>query len=269
MTNDAEKRAAVARRAAEAGGVVAAETFRTGLDVELKSGKTDVVTSADRDAQDRVVEVIGEAFPDEPVVGEEAGVPSSLPSAGPAWVVDPIDGSNNYVRGIPLWATSVAAVRDGEPVAAATAVPPVGDLYVAGPDGATRNGDPIRVNEVADPERCTVAPTIWWPMDRRPEYVAAVSGIVERFGDLRRLGSAQIGLALVADGALEGVLTNLVANPWDTLAGVYLVRQAGGTVTDLEGDRWRHDSPGLVVSNGPVHEQVLAVARRVDENKPI
>jgi myo-inositol-1(or 4)-monophosphatase len=263
MTSDVDERAAVARRAAEAGGAVAAETFRTGLEVEVKSGKTDVVTSADRDAQARVVAVLDEAFPGEPVMGEEEGTASALPPTGPAWVVDPIDGSNNYVRGIPLWATSVAAVEDGETVAAATAVPPVGDTYAAGADGSTRNGCPISVSDVSDPERSTIVPTIWWPMNRRDEYAAAVSGIVQRFGDLRRLGSAQVALALVADGALEGVITNLVANPWDTLAGVHLVREAGGTVTDLEGGRWRHDSTGLVVSNGLVHDAVLETARAI------
>lgn len=263
MTDDAGERAAVARDVAEAGAAVAAETFRSGLDIEVKSGKTDVVTSADRDAQARVVELLGEAYPDEPVVGEEAGTPSAVPPDGPAWVVDPIDGSNNYVRGIPLWATSVAAVRDGEPVAAATVVPPVGDTFVAGADGTTRNGDPIAVSDVSDPERSTVVPTIWWPMDRRDEYARAVAGIVERFGDLRRLGSAQVAMALVADGALEGAITNLVVNPWDSLAGVHLIRQAGGTVTDLTGERWRHDAQGLVASNGAVHDPVLEVARAI------
>lgn len=263
MTDDVDRRAAVARRAAEAGGEVATGSFRDGIEVEVKSGKTDVVTRADRDAQARIVEVIGESFPDDPVIGEEVGIPSKLPDDGPAWVVDPIDGSNNYVRDIPLWATSIAAVRDGQPVAAATAVPPVGDTYVAGSEQTTRNGEPAAVSRVSDPERATVVPTIWWPMDRRAEYARAVGGIVERFGDLRRFGSAQVALALLADGALEGVITNLVANPWDSLAGVHLVRRAGGTVTDLDGDPWRHDDRGLVASNGAIHDAVLETARAI------
>lgn len=265
MTNDVAERAAVARRAAEAGGAVALETFRTGLDVETKAGKTDFVTRADRDAQSRVVEVIAHAFPGEVVIGEEDGVPSTLPEEGLAWVVDPIDGSNNYVRGLPTWTTSVASMADGEPVAAATRVPVIGDTYVAADDGTTRNGAPVSVSDLSDPERCTVVPTIWWPMDRREEYARAVSGIVRRFGDMRRLGSAQAVLAYVADGALEGALTNVVTNPWDTVAGVHLVRQAGGTVTDLAGVPWRHDATGLVASNGRVHDDLLSVAQEIDE----
>lgn len=266
MSEDAAERAATAKRAAEAGAAVAHETFRGGLDVETKAGKTDVVTRADHDAQARVVEVIGETFPDEPVAGEEDGLPSAVPTDGAAWVVDPIDGSNNYVRGLPLWTTSVAAVVDGEPVASATAVPTVGDTYVAGPQAVTRNGDRIRVSDVTDPELATVVPTIWWPMDRRDEYAAAVGGIVKRFGDMRRLGSAQVVLAYVADGTLEGALTNVAVNPWDSYAGVWLVRQAGGEVTDLTGDRWRGGATGLVASNGAVHEAVLEVAQGIDRS---
>lgn len=265
MSIDAAERAALAERAAEAGATVAMETFRSGLPIETKSGRTDFVTRADLDAQAKVVEVINEVVPDEPVVGEEDGIPSTVPDEGPAWVVDPVDGSNNYVRGLPLWTTSVAAVVDTDPVAAATVLPTLGDTYVAGPEGATRNGEPIAVSEVADPRLATVVPTIWWPMDRRNEYAAAVSGIVERFGDMRRWGAVQAVMAHLADGGLEGALTNVVVNPWDAYAGVVLVRQAGGTVTDLEGTRWENGARGMVASNGAVHEDVLEVAREIDD----
>lgn len=267
MSDDAAERAAVAERAAAAGGAVALETFRADLAIETKTGRTDFVTRADHEAQARVVSVLDEAYPAEPVVGEEAGIPSTLPDSGPVWVVDPIDGSNNYVRGLPLWTTSVAAVVDGEPVAAATAIPPVGDTYVAGPDGATRNGQAISVSDISDPELATVVPTIWWPMDRRDEYAAAAAGIVERFGDMRRWGAVQAVMAHIADGGLEGALTNVVVNPWDAFAGVHLVRQAGGTVTDLAGEPWRDGAAGLVASNGAIHDTVLDVARAIADRE--
>ncbi|MFD1599073.1 inositol monophosphatase family protein, partial [Halobellus rarus] len=109
-----EDRAALARRAAEAGAAVAAERFRTDVDVERKTGKVDVVTQADRDAQAAVVDVIRERRPNDAVVGEEEDELKEIPEAGPAWVIDPIDGTNNYVRGIRVWGTAVAAVRDGD-----------------------------------------------------------------------------------------------------------------------------------------------------------
>ncbi|QLG62751.1 inositol monophosphatase family protein [Halorarum salinum] len=269
-------RAAVAEQAARAGAAVAAKHFRIGIDVETKAEKTDVVTAADRAAQRRVIETVRESFPDDAFVGEEESARGSdgetaevdvlkeVPPEGPVWVIDPIDGTNNYVRDIRVFATAVAAVVDGEPVAAANVLPAMDDAYVADGDATYRNGERVTVSDVDDPERGAVAPTIWWGRDRRDEYAAACSEIVRRFADLRRFGSAQATLPMVADGSLEGTVTNVACNPWDTVAGVHMIRNAGGTVTDLNGDRWTHDSRGLVASNGELHDEVLAAARGVD-----
>ncbi|WP_254768067.1 inositol monophosphatase family protein [Salinilacihabitans rarus] len=261
---DHAARATRAARAAEAGAAVAEEAFREGIAVETKGGKTDVVTQADRDAQRAVIEAIREEYPDDPVVGEEEDELKAVPEAGPAWIVDPIDGTNNFVRGIRVFGTAVAAVVDGEPVGAANVFPALGDAYRSGPEGVFRDGDPIAVSDRTDPETCAVAPTLWWALDDRGRYGAACKAIVDRFADLRRFGCAQATLAMVASGALDGTITNLRANPWDSVAGVHMVRAAGGTVTDLEGERWRHDSVGLVASNGAVHEEVLAAAREIE-----
>ncbi|XVH31813.1 inositol monophosphatase family protein [Haloferacaceae archaeon DSL9] len=263
--SDTTDRAAVATAAAEAGAELAAESFRTGIDVETKDDKTDVVTAADRAAQRRVIEVIRESYPDDAIVGEEEDALKSVPADGAAWVIDPIDGTNNYVRDIRVWGTSVAAVVDGEPVAATNAFPALGDTYTAAADGAYRNETPIAVSDAEDPQVCTVTPTIWWGFDRRDEFAAAARAIVERFGDLRRFGCAQAVLSMVAEGSLDGALTNVEVNPWDSIAGVHLVRQAGGTVTDLHGEPWTRDSIGLVASNGAIHGDVLAAAREIDD----
>lgn len=258
-----DERVETARRAARAGAAVAEGLFRTDLVVETKSGKTDVVTRADQEAQDAVVEVIRETYPDDALVGEEEDTLDVVPAEGTAWVIDPIDGTNNYVRGLHVWATSVAAVVDGDPVAAATVSPTIGDEFVAWSGGARRNGDPIAVSERTDPETFSVAPTIWWAFDRRDEYAAACRAIVERFGDMRRFGSAQATLAMIAAGSLEATITNVDANSWDTIAGAYLVERAGGVVTGLEGEPWNNDTVGLVASNGTRHDEVLAAAREI------
>ena len=261
---DGDDRARLALSAARAGAAVASERFRTDLEIETKAGKTDVVTRADRDAQTAVVDAIETRVPGEPIVGEEDDERGEVPDTGPAWIVDPIDGTDNYVRGIGVFATAVAAVVDGAPVGSAAVFPALGDVYRAGPEGVFRNGETITVSDRADPETCVVCPLIWWDFDRRGEYAAANRAIVSRFGDMRRLGCAQAALALVAAGAYDGVITNIEANPWDTVAGVHMIREAGGTVTDLEGDPWRHDSTGLVASNGVVHGEVLEAAREID-----
>lgn len=259
-------RRAVAVAAAKAGASIADDRFRSDLAVDRKEGKTDVVTAADRDAQHAVCERIAESFPDEPVVGEENDAPKTVPADGPAWIVDPIDGTNNYVRNVPIWTTAVATVRDGSPIASVILAPALGDAFVAGPDGPpTRNDDPISVSDRSDPNVCAVSPTLWWPPDRREEYATATGEVVRRFADARRYGSTQYELALVASGALDGLFTNIAANPWDTVAGAQLVRDAGGTVTDAAGDSWHPDSRGLVASNGQIHDELLDAVATVDE----
>lgn len=249
-------------QAAEAGAAVALDSFRTNhAAVETKDWETDVVTQADRDAQARVVDVIRERFPEEAIVGEEDPEGGAVPAEGPAWVVDPIDGTNNYVRGLRSWATSVAATVDGEVVAGATVCPALDDTYCLAAESATRDGDELSVSDRSDPRTFTVAPSVWWPPDRRAEYAAACRGIVDRFGDMRRLGSTQLELALCAAGGLDAVVTNVETSPWDTLVGAGLVEAAGGVVTDVAGEPWRHDRRGLVASNGAAHDVVLEAAR--------
>jgi len=258
-----EDRVSVAERAARAGSEVALAAFRTGIDVETKSGKTDVVTAADRKAQRRVIEVIRETHPEDAIVGEEEDELKTVPESGAAWVIDPIDGTNNFVRDTQVWATSVAAVKEGETVAAANVLPAMEDAYIAGEGGVTRDGDPVSVSSKTDPETFVVVPTIWWDFDHRDQYGRACAAIVERFADMRRYGCAQAVLSMLASGQIEGVVTNVVANPWDSVAGVHLVRQAGGVVTDVHGDRWEPGAEGLVASNGEAHDVVLEAAREI------
>ena len=258
---------ALAHRAATAGADHARRLFRSDLAVETKTGKTDVVTRADREAQRAVVDVLRDADPAATIVGEEGEAEKTVPDSGRAWVVDPIDGTHNYVRGGRCFTTSVALVDDGEAVTGANVLPAMDDTYRTVDGAVRRNGTTVTTSDRTDPETCVVCPTIWWPMDRRDEYARATRAVVERFGDLKRPGSAQAALGRLAAGELDGVLTNVSTNPWDTVAGVHLVRTAGGRVTDLDGDRWTHDARGLVASNGAIHEHVLAAARDVDAGR--
>ncbi len=268
MSDDTrDARVEVARQAAEIGSEIALESYRADLEIDYKDGKTDAVTQADRDAQSAVIEAIETEYPGETIVGEEEGTPKEVPESGPAWIVDPIDGTNNYVRGIPVFGTAIGVVSGGEPITGASVFPALDDRYLSGPEGATRNDEAMSVSAVEDPELATVSPTFWWERDRRGEYAAACREIVERFDDMRRFGCGQATLAMVASGALEGTISNVYAHPWDTVAGVHMIREAGGRVTDLEGEPWRHDSRGLVATNGTegIHEEALAAARATDE----
>jgi len=277
---DASHRAAVAERAARSGGVVAREQFRGDLNVESKANKNDLVTETDRDAQRQVVATVLEAFPGDRFLCEEAlstragpeadyepEAVDTIPSNGSVWVIDPIDGTANYVRGMRLWGTAVSAVVDGDPVASVTYLPSYGDLYAAGPENVTRDGTALSVSGRTDPETFAVAPVGWWDRDDRDEFGRLCSAVGDRFGDIRRLGSFQATLAHVADGALEGLVCTRPMAPWDTLAGVHMVRQAGGTVTDLDGEPWTHDSDSVVASNGEAHEAFVAAGNEALEGE--
>ena len=269
---DATRRAALAERAARAGGVVARETFRGELTVETKADKNDLVTESDRDAQRQVVATIRQEFPADTLVCEEDATPlgedpesvdlrEAVPETGDAWIVDPIDGTANYVRGMRFWATSVAAVVGGDAVGGATYLPAEGDIYTAGPESVTCNGNAMAVSDRTDPETFAVGLIGWWPLRASEGYTAMFRAAVERFGDVRRLGCMQGVLALVAAGSLDAAFMPARPHPWDAVAGVHLIRRAGGTATDVHGDPWHHDSEGLVVSNGEAHEVVLEAVR--------
>lgn len=256
-----ETRTECAVRAAEAGAETAAGSFRTDLSVETKAGKTDVVTETDRATQRRVIEVIEAEFGGEPIVGEEDDTPAAVPEEGPGWIVDPIDGTANFVRGIQFFATSVAAVSGGEPVGVATYLPAQEDIYAASHGTVTLNDAPVTVSSRTDPETFAVALVGWWPAREGDSHVSMYRAAAERFGDVRRVGCIQGVLALVASGSLDGAFMPTSGHPWDTLAGVHLIRRAGGTVTDVFGERWHADSRGLVVSNGACHEDLLAAVQ--------
>ena len=252
--SDAPGRLDTCIAAAERGGRAALDSFRSELFVETKSGgPMDAVTSVDRAVQELVFEHVADEYPDDAVVGEEEDALKRVPREGAAWVVDPIDGTNNYVHGNGVWMTSVAACRDGEPVAAANYAPATGDLYVAGDGGTRRNGEPATTSDAASPEAFLINPIFGVSRADRRELTDVVDTVLSEFGDLRRFGCAQAALSGVATGELEATVSTVELNDWDTAAGVHLVRRAGGRATDVHGDRWTPGSEGLIASNDEAH----------------
>ncbi|WP_411967479.1 inositol monophosphatase family protein [Haloferax sp. YSSS75] len=248
-------------QAAQKGAARAQEFFRQDFRVQTKANKSDLLTVADLTVQNEIIELLEQRAPGEPVIGEEGSQPKSLDSGETGWIVDPIDGTNNFVREIPFWGTAVVSIVEGEPLAAMTAMPSLGDQYNADREGVYRNNSPIQVSDRDDPETFAVAPIIWWELDNRVELSRLTDQLVSTFGDLRRYWCAQGTLALVAAGSLEAAVTTVETNPWDTVGGVYMIRQAGGTVTNADGHRWEPDDTTLVASNGTQHDVVVESVR--------
>lgn len=253
---DKPLRSTVSRIAAQAGGDVAHQHFRADVSVNTKKNKVDYVTRADYLSQEKIAEEIQSRYQDEAFVSEEKDALKSVPDDGPAWVVDPIDGTFNFVRGLPMWAVSVACVIDGDSVAAANRLPALDTTFVAGTNGTTRDDEPVHTSENTDPETFAVGIIDWWDFDQGGGSTGLVNGLTQRYGDVRRSGASQFTLTMVAAGSLDiAVSTN--PSPWNNIAGIHLIRQAGGVVTDLDGRPWHHDCDGFVASNGHAHESVI------------
>ncbi|MFC7130215.1 inositol monophosphatase family protein [Haloferax chudinovii] len=263
---DADRRKAVAVAAAEEGAEHASARFRTELDIEQKDDEIDLVTEVDRETQRRVIAAIREQFPDDAVVGEEEDELKTVPETGYAWIIDPIDGTQNYTRGAREWVTSVAVVKDQTPIAAVNVSPETGDTYVATEMRVERNGRPISVSDEPNTSAFLVSSTLRYREGDRPGIERLSGDIFGTFGELRKLGTTQLTLSRLADGSIDAVVgLDEHPNAWDTVAGAYLVERAGGTVTDIHGDEWGPGQPGLVASSGSAHGEVLDAAQAAFE----
>jgi len=259
---DTDERAAVAERAARAGARVANDRFRSDIDVETK-GEDDVVTEADRAAQRTRDRVDPRDVPGRRDRGRRGGRAQDGPRDGRR-VGDRPDRRHQQLRPRhPRLGTAVAAVVDGEPVAAATVAPALGDVYTADTDGAYRNGESMCVSDVSNPRRATVDPTLWWDFDSRDEYAAACEAIVRRFSDLRRFAPHRSCCRRSPRADWRGP-SRTCGRTRGTPSPACSWFGRPGKATDIEGNRWRHDSTGLVVSNGNLHDEVLDAARAIE-----
>jgi histidinol-phosphatase len=253
---------AVAMAAAEAGGRAALSHFRRAdLAVEWKADESPV-TRADRDSEAACKATVLGAFPEDAWLGEESGADDGAGTSGRRWIVDPIDGTRNFVRGIPLWSTLVACeVEEPEGwrvVAAAVKLPALGELYDAVRDGGARcNGAAIHVSQadkLVDSLFCYETPA-WFKrfgLERTFEELCSRSG-------LQRGGGDAFYHMLVASGRAE-VVVEPSLSVWDVAATSLIVEEAGGRFSNLDGV---HDirSNNAVITNGRLHDQVLGIIR--------
>lgn len=214
--------------------------------------RNDPVSDADL-AAERVI--LAALPPGDAVLAEESG---ERPGGGRQWLVDPLDGTVNFLHGIPFWSVSIALVHDRELEVGVVHAPALGMTFTAAAGaGASLNGTPIRVSPVTDLREAIVA--TGFPYDRarlKDSNLDNIPRVGPAVGGIRRLGSAALDLALVAAGRLDA-FWELHLNPWDLAAGVLLVREAGGRVTDCRGVEDTSTVLGgrnVVASNGPLHE---------------
>ena len=233
---------------------------RTSLVWETK-GYNDFVSEIDRASEATIAEVVAGRHPDATLVAEE-GSPNLSRSHGLVFVADPLDGTTNFLHGVPHYAVSIAALIDGDVVAGATINVATGELFTATlGGGARRAGQPIRVSDTTEPGRSLVATGLPWSGDEDiAQYMVSLPNVMRSTAGIRRAGAAALDLADVACGRYDA-FWELRLNPWDMAAGSLLVREAGGIVTTAAGEPCPVAETSLVCGNPVMHAWLLDTLR--------
>jgi myo-inositol-1(or 4)-monophosphatase len=247
---------ACAVAAAERAGAVLLQRFTQPRTVE-KKGLIDLVTDADRAAEEAALAVIRGRFPGHAILAEESGAHGA---SGVRWLLDPLDGTTNYAHGLPHFAVSVACEVDGRLEAAAILDPCKGELFTAVHGrGAKLNGRAISVSTCDTPRDALLATGFpYWITERPAELLALFGGVLPQVQGIRRFGSAALDLAWVAAGRYEGFF-ELGLKAWDEAAGVLLVREAGGVVTSLPGGPFTLGAGSITAAGPALHGPLVAL----------
>ena len=250
----------MARQAALAAG----QTLKTGLgrarEVRHK-GFRDLVTELDLAAQAEIVGRIEAAFPDHRIMAEEdeAGPPEL---SGPVWVVDPLDGTTNFVHGLPTYCVSICLSVDGQAQVGVIYDPERDELFSARQgEGAFLGDQPIRVSAQDELSQSLLVTGFPYDLESQIEVIMArFQRLLTLSQGVRRLGSAALDLAYVACGRMDAFWEDGL-HPWDMAAGVLLVAEAGGRVSDLDGQPFDLLSGRILASNSLIHQSIVAALR--------
>ena len=245
----------VALDVAREAGALLLDYVRRPLNIAQKARRADLVTDADRAAEALILRRLRAEFPRSTVVAEESGMHAG--DSDERWYVDPLDGTTNFAHGYPVFCVSIGYERAGELVAGVVYAPFYDELYAAEKGaGATLNGTRLSVSaidRVGDALTCTG----FHPADfaRNGEYFAVMSGSAQA---VRRDGSAALDLAAVAAGRFDG-FWEFDLHAWDVAAGSVLIREAGGTVTAIDGALFETAAGSILATNGRIHEEMKTI----------
>ncbi len=233
----------LALRLADTADAISLPRFRSGLTVETKADLTPV-TEADRLVESDLRRILGSERPNDAVLGEEGGL---IGAGARRWIVDPIDGTRNYSRGIPVWATLIALEEDAVGRVGVVSAPALrGRWWAERGAGAFANGEPIHVSSIASVEEAVLSFSI----------ENEVPPLAQRAWHARGLGDFWAHM-LVAEGAVDGAVDAVGVSEWDLAAVQVIVEEAGGRFSDFAGDP-RIDGGSAVSSNGLLHDELLS-----------
>jgi myo-inositol-1(or 4)-monophosphatase len=243
------------RAAMESGGLIKAFSAR-GFTISNKEGVNNLVTEADHASEKLIIDIIREEFPDHYILTEESG--DLKKDSNVKWIIDPIDGTVNYANGIPLCCVSIGVEKDGEMIMGAIYNPFIEEFYFTEKGkGTTLNDKPIRVSKKTGVlESCLVTGFPYTYKEEANNPLEVFSRFIKKGVPVRRLGSAAMDLAWVACGRFDGFFEHSL-NAWDSAAGYLMVKEAGGKITDFDGNDYSPYQPRIVATNGHIHDEIL------------
>ena len=257
----------VAVEAAQEAGAIIAQAAELPKDISYK-GEVDLVTETDKKSEAAILARLRHHFPGHAIVAEETGASGPDASSKYKWYVDPLDGTTNFAHGYPVFAVSIALFDEGEPLIGAVYNPVTREMFTAiRNQGAYRGGARIHVSSVEKLSRSLLA--TGFPSHKRVQNpnIHYYWEFTLRSHGVRRAGSAALDLCSVACGQFEG-FWEFGLKPWDTAAGILLVREAGGAISNFSGGPYHPGDRELLASNGLIHAEMQAIAAHVATQEP-
>jgi myo-inositol-1(or 4)-monophosphatase len=245
-------------RAADAGAKEMVRFFNGQFSISNKEGINNLVTEADHAAEKAIFDVIQSDFPDHGILSEEAG--AIVQDTRYKWIIDPIDGTVNFAHGIPLCCVSIALEHEGSVIMGAVYNPFLHELFFAQKGwGASLNDKKIQVSTQKNVgASCLVTGFPYTYLDMPNGPLTIFEKLIRKGIPVRRLGSAAMDLCWVAAGRFDGFYEHKL-QAWDSAAGWLIVEEAGGRVTDFNGQPYSPYQPHLLATNGHIHEDLLSI----------
>lgn len=226
-----------------------------------KKGDINLVTEADLASEALIIERIKSHFPKHAVLAEESGEAKIDGDSTFKWIIDPLDGTTNFAHGYPCWCVTIALEHNMEVVIGVTYDPTRDELFSAERGkGASLNSKPIRVSGCEELSEALIVTGFPYDIKRREDFARHLTQFLLTSRGVRRDGSAAIDMAYVACGRFDGFWEEGL-NPWDVAAGVLLIEEAGGHVTNYDGSQFNIYSPPILASNGLIHTQMSQVLK--------
>jgi myo-inositol-1(or 4)-monophosphatase len=258
----------IAITAAKQAGKILVDSLGKLQSTEIKSKRLfDYVTTVDKESEQTIIDIIRSNFPDHFIFAEETG--QSGEKSSYRWIIDPLDGTTNYIHGYPFCAISIALEYEEEIILGVIYDPLRNELFIAEKGrGAFLNGRKIEVSKEKEFPNCLIATGFPFKYrDLLELYLQTFSSVFKKVSGVRRAGSAALDLAYVACGRVDG-FWEIKLGPWDVAAGDIIVREAGGKVTDILGGKNHITTGNVIATNGLIHEHIFSIVSRVFKENP-